>query len=235
MLPCAARRLAEPALYRQTAESEFRLLLCHAVLPIRKSFRMLASLIKGLFAAKPSAAAGHPALRLHIGGRITHPDWKIFNIEPGPNVDFVGHCADLSRFADASVLEIYASHVIEHLGYHKELPSALREFHRVLVPGGLLRVSVPDLDTLCRLFLDRELALDQRARVMQMMFGAQSSPADFHYVGLNEELLRAFLGDARFTDITRVEKFGLFDDASNFEYKLPISLNMSARKAGAAR
>ena len=37
------------------------------------------------------------------------------------------------------------------------------------------------------------------------------------------------------SDITRVEKFGLFDDASNFEYKLPISLNMSARKAGAAR
>jgi predicted SAM-dependent methyltransferase len=192
---------------------------------------VLASLIKRLLVARPSTVTGHSPLRLHIGGRITHPDWKIFNIEAGPNVDYVGHCSDLSRFADGSVLEIYASHVIEHLGYHKELPAALREFHRVLVPGGLLRVSVPDLDTLCRLFLDRELSLEQRARVMQMMFGAQSTSADFHYVGLNEELLRAFLGDARFTEITRVEKFGLFDDASNFEYKLPISLNMTARKA----
>ena len=196
---------------------------------------MLASLFKRLFATKPAAIASRPPLRLHIGGKLAHPDWKIFNIEAGPQVDFVGHCADLSRFADGSVLEIYASHVIEHLGYHKELPAALREFHRVLVPGGLLRVSVPDLETLCRLYLDPELGAQQRTRVMQMMFGAQSSPADFHYVGLNEELLRAFLNDARFTEITRVEKFGLFDDASNFEYKVPISLNMSARKAGTAR
>lgn len=196
---------------------------------------MLASLIKRLFAAKPAARAGAPSLRLHIGGQQPHPDWKIFNIEPGPHVDFVGHCADLSRFADGSVLEIYASHVLEHLGYHKELPAALREFNRVLVPGGLLRVSVPDLETLCRLYLDPELSTQQRTRVMQMMFGAQSSPADFHHVGLNEELLRAFLGDARFAEITRVEKFGVFDDASNFEYKVPISLNMSARKAGTTR
>jgi len=196
---------------------------------------VLASLFKRLFATKPAAIASRPPLRLHIGGKLAHPDWKIFNIEAGPQVDFVGHCADLSRFADGSVLEIYASHVIEHLGYHKELPAALREFHRVLVPGGLLRVSVPDLETLCRLYLDPELGAQQRTRVMQMMFGAQSSPADFHYVGLNEELLRAFLNDARFTEITRVEKFGLFDDASNFEYKVPISLNMSARKAGTAR
>ena len=133
------------------------------------------------------------------------------------------------------MLEIYASHVLEHLGYHKELPAALREFNRVLVPDGLLRVSVPDLETLCRLYLDPELSTQQRTRVMQMMFGAQSSPADFHHVGLNEELLRAFLGDARFAEITRVEKFGVFDDASNFEYKVPISLNMSARKAGTTR
>jgi predicted SAM-dependent methyltransferase len=227
--------LAETRLYRQYADCETNRDLRKAEHSIRTKYFVFASILKRLFATKHPATAGHPPLRLHIGGRIAHPDWKIFNIEAGPAVDFVGHCADLSRFADGSVLEIYASHVIEHLGYHKELPAALREFNRVLAAGGTLRISVPDLDTLCRLFLDRELSLEQRTSVMRMMFGAQTSPADFHYIGFNEEILRAFLTAAGFTDIMRVEKFGLFDDASNLEYKLPISLNMTARKPGAAR
>ncbi len=77
-------------------------------------------------------------------------------------MDYLGHCADLSRFADDSILEIYASHVIEHLRFQKELLAALREFNRVLTAGGVLRVSAPDLDTLCRLFLDPEMSLKQR-------------------------------------------------------------------------
>ncbi|MCE9641681.1 MAG: methyltransferase domain-containing protein [Betaproteobacteria bacterium] len=169
-------------------------------------------------------------MRLHIGGQIAHPDWKILNVLPGPHVDYLGHCADLSRFADHSILEIYASHVIEHLRFQKELPDALREFNRVLTAGGTLRVSVPDLDTLCKLFLDPEMSLKQRMQIMGIMFGSQMDEADFHYVGLNEEILTAYLQDAGFTDIVRVEKFGLFDDTSNMVYKLPISLNMTARK-----
>ncbi len=169
-------------------------------------------------------------LRLHIGGEIAHADWKIFNIAAGPQVDYVGHCADLSRFADASVAEIYASHVVEHLRFKTELPAALREFHRVLAPGGSLRVSVPDLATLCKLFLDPALTTLQRFQVMQMMFGAQTTAADTHYVGLDEEFLTQFLLDAGFTDIVRVETFGLFDDASAMQYKLPVSLNLRARK-----
>ena len=169
-------------------------------------------------------------LRLHIGGEVAHADWKIFNIAAGPQVDYVGHCADLSRFADASVAEIYASHVVEHLRFKTELPAALREFHRVLAPGSSLRVSVPDLATLCRLFLDPALTALQRFQVMQMMFGAQTTATDTHYVGLDEEFLTQFLLDAGFTDIVRVETFGLFDDASAMQYKLPVSLNLHARK-----
>ncbi len=154
---------------------------------------------------------------------------------PGPHVDYLGHCADLSRFADDSILEIYASHVIEHLRFQKELPAALREFNRVLTAGGVLRVSVPDLDTLCRPFLDPEMSLKQRMQIMGIMFGSQMGEADFHYVGLNEDILTAYLHDASFTDIVRVENFGLFDDTSNMVYKLPISLNVTARKPLPAR
>ena len=65
---------------------------------------------------------------------------------------------------------------------------------------------------------------------MGIMFGSQMGEADCHHVGLNEEILTACLHDAGFADIVRVENFGLFDDTSNMVYKLPISLNVTARK-----
>lgn len=190
---------------------------------------MLLSLIKNLAGARHKKHAA--PLRLHIGGRIAHADWKILDVQPGPHVDFVGHCSNLSAFDDDSILEIYASHVIEHLGYVKQLPLALREFHRVLAPGGTLRISAPDLTVLCELFTDPALDFPARFHVMRMMFGGQSDQADFHYAGLNEEFLRDYLHDAGFVDIARKDNFGLFDDTSNLVFRdRPISLNVAARK-----
>ena len=46
------------------------------------------------------------ALRLHIGGTQAKEGWKILNIEPGPQVDFVGDCGSLPQFAENSVERI---------------------------------------------------------------------------------------------------------------------------------
>lgn len=170
-------------------------------------------------------------LRLHIGGTERRAGWQILNIQPGPAVDYVGDCTDLSRFAEASVEEVYASHVYEHLGYQQELPRALAEIYRVLKPGGVLKISVPDLDVLCRLFVHPELALPERFHVMRMMFGGQGNPFDFHKVGLNWEILCDFLGQAGFRSATRVASFGLFQDCSVLQFAgNPISLNVEATK-----
>jgi predicted SAM-dependent methyltransferase len=190
---------------------------------------MLLSLIRNF--VRPRARIHAAPIRLHIGGKIPHADWKILNVQPGPHVDYVGDCGNLSAFGDDTILEIYASHVLEHLGYAQELPLALREFHRALVPGGMLRISVPDLAVLCELFTDPALEFAERFHVMRMMFGGQIDPADFHRAGLNEEFLRDFLLDAGFVDIARSADFGLFDDTSKLIFRgLPISLNLSARK-----
>jgi predicted SAM-dependent methyltransferase len=171
--------------------------------------------------------------KLHIGGTVPRAGWEILNANPAACVDHVGKAEDLSRFEDHTFAEIYASHVLEHLGYQSALSAALAEWHRVLKPGGLLMVSVPDLDTLCDLFSRRDgLSSEERFQLMRMMFGGQIDSFDFHYVGLNEEFLSSFLKTAGFASLERVTGFGLFQDCSEITFHgRAISLNMKALKS----
>jgi len=170
-------------------------------------------------------------LRLHIGGETARPGWKIFNIQPGAQVDFVGNCTDLTQFESGSVDEIYASHVLEHLGYLDEIPQALKEFRRVLKSGGRLQISVPDLEVLCRLFLDERLDLENRFHVMRIMYGGQMDPHDYHKAGMTRDFMADYLTVAGFREIERVDNFGLFEDTSTLRIGgVPISLNMQAIK-----
>ena len=185
--------------------------------------------------AGPAAASSQepPAngIRLHIGGQEKRVGWSILDALPGPIVDYVGNCNDLSFLADESCSEVYASHVPEHLGYNGELQKTLKGIHRVLKPGGRLRASVPDLETLCRLFLHPSLDRAGRFHVMRMMFGGRITDYDVHYVGLNFEFFGEFLHEAGFRDIRRVPDFGLFKDTSMLLFgNVPISLNVEARK-----
>jgi predicted SAM-dependent methyltransferase len=192
----------------------------------------MASFADSLNAGAETPAAVIPdGIKLHIGGREKREGWVILDALPGPAVDHVGNCADLSFLPDSSCAEVYASHVLEHLGYDDELPKALVGIHRVLKPGGRLRVSVPDLDILCRLFVEPSLSGEGRFHVMRMMFGGRSTAYDVHQVGLNFEFLHQFLRDTGFRDIRRVQQFGLFNDTSTLLFGgVPISLNVEARK-----
>jgi predicted SAM-dependent methyltransferase len=173
--------------------------------------------------------------RLHIGGKSRVPGWEVLNVIEGDFVDHLGNANDLSQFREGAFAQIYASHVVEHLDYGGELQSALDEWHRVLSPGGRLYVSVPDMDILSRLFVDRErLDINDRYAVMRMMFGGHVDQSDYHQVGLNTEFLAHFLTTAGFVDLRRVESFGLFDDSSSFRFKGElISLNLVAVKSSA--
>lgn len=156
----------------------------------------------------------------------------MLNALPAPYVDHVCNANDLSQFANETFGEIYASHVVEHLDYTGELVATLKEWHRVLTPGGRLYVSVPDLDTLAQLILAKDrLTVNERFFVMRMVFGGHIDRYDYHMVGLNEDFLTEFLTAAGFMNLRRVAEFGLFTDTSSMRFKdVPISLNLIAEK-----
>jgi predicted SAM-dependent methyltransferase len=170
--------------------------------------------------------------RLHIGGTCRTEGWEVLNALPGHAVDHVGNANDLSSFASDSFEAIYASHVLEHFDYVGEIDQVLTEWFRVLVPGGQLFISVPDLETLARLFLDKEhFDEDERFHITRMIFGGHTDAYDYHQSGISEAILVRYLERSGFQAITRVSRFDLFEDTSNLEFKgVPISLNIQASK-----
>lgn len=90
---------------------------------------------------------------LNLGcGKRYHPDWTNIDIHPqGPGVI----AYDLTKgipMADNSCDLVYHSNLLEHLR-PPEACSLMKECFRVLKGGGILRVAVPDLERICRMYL----------------------------------------------------------------------------------
>ena len=169
-------------------------------------------------------------MNLHIGGKQRMEGWKILNIQPGGDVDFVGDISNLEQFAEASCNKVYGSHVLEHVR-QKDVEDTLMGIHRILKPGGQLLVSVPDWDILCHLFINPLASPPMKWHAIRMMLGGQVDEYDFHYVGFNLQILHDFLMNAGYSQVERVESFGIFDDTSDYQpYGFPISLNVIATR-----
>lgn len=168
-------------------------------------------------------------IKLHIGGKEQKEGWKILNKVDAPYVDYYKDLNDLSEFPDECCSVIYGSHVFEHIN-QRNMPLVLKQVKRILAPFGVLMISVPDMDILCKLFIDPELDYNAKFHIMRMLFGGQMDDYDFHYIGLNFSILSNYLKSAGFENVFKVDKFNIFNDTSNFApYKnINISLNIMA-------
>ena len=82
---------------------------------------------------------------------------------------------------DAVFDYVFSEHLIEHLSYESGL-SMLRECHRVLKPGGMVRVATPALETLLAIYSpDRTPIQDRYVRWAsdQFVLQATENPACF--------------------------------------------------------
>jgi SAM-dependent methyltransferase len=84
--------------------------------------------------------------RVHFGcGAITPPGWINVDRKRGPGIDVRCDVIDGLPFPDDSVDYITSQHALQDLGIFQQVP-AMAELRRVLRPGGLLRLGLPDLD-----------------------------------------------------------------------------------------
>lgn len=143
--------------------------------------------------------------------------------------DIQGDCSDLSQFESGSIEAVYASNILEHWPIAKTV-EVLKEWNRVLIPGGILYVSVPDFDATVKLYQKTGLT----EWIKYHLWGDQKHPLNYHYVCFTFASLAKDLADAGFSDAKRVKFFdiGEKDGSTNLDTVTfqPISLNVVATK-----
>ena len=99
-----------------------------------------------------------PQRRLEIGpGANRIAGFETLNVIGGRQVDYVGNATQRLPFADNTFDLIYASHILEHVAWYQSAQT-LKEWVRVLKPGGVLEIWVPDGFKIAEAFVAAERA-----------------------------------------------------------------------------
>jgi SAM-dependent methyltransferase len=161
--------------------------------------------------------------KLHIGcGKNTLDGWINIDVYPAPlalNVLWG------LPFATGSARYIFVSHLLEHLFFPRDVKPFLAELRRVLAPGGVVRIVVPDIEQCIEAYVnnDRNFFGNRRetwpwwpenpTRLEDFLAyaGAGAEPAylfESHKYGYDFETLSRVLADAGFGGIERSSYMG---------------------------
>ena len=101
-----------------------------------------------------------------------------------------------------TVTHIYASHIFEHFST-KEIKRILKICHSLLEKDGELRISVPDLDKIVKMYTNHWEYFHTKGNspLLGPIYGGQTSRYDFHKTGFNFVWISQLLEEAGFTDI----------------------------------
>lgn len=182
---------------------------------------------------------GGADLALHLGcGEIHIPGFVNVDIDELPTVDVRDDIATLRRFRDGSARLIYACHVLEHFATD-EVPAILARWFEVLRPGGELRISVPDLDRIVKIYAGnwQHFQTPPHTPWVGLIYGGQDDRYDFHKTGFNRCYLERLLSEAGYRDIAEyphAPHWLAIEDASlaNQPFGEFVSLNVVARRPG---
>ncbi len=91
-------------------------------------------------------------IRLHLGcGKRNFPGFINIDKSNYKHIHYRRDVNNLKIFKNNSVHMIYASHVLEYFDQN-EAKLVLREWKRVLIKGGLLRISIPNFESLIKVY-----------------------------------------------------------------------------------
>ena len=159
-----------------------------------------------------------------------------------PHIDYKAGIDALPFFADGSVGLIYCSHAFEYFD-RDEARGVLAEWYRVLAPGGVLRLAVPDFAALIKVYQQT----GELERVLGPLYGKMSIPADggsktlYHKTTYDENSCAKLLKECGFIEPERWDwrttEHAHIDDHSQAYFPhmqkdsgILVSLNLQARK-----
>ena len=178
------------------------------------------------------------AKRLHLGcGNIRLPGFCNVDILTTAAVDVVSDISKLDNFADDSIELIYACHVLEHFS-HDDAVNVLLRWFDVLKPGGELRISVPDIDRIVKIYHDnwQHFQTTGNSPWIGLLYGGQGDPYDFHKTGFNFCWMRYLLEKIGYVEVAEYPHEphfvpGVVDASLAKEpFGAFLSLNVVARK-----
>jgi len=162
------------------------------------------------------------------------------------NIDLFESAADLQLdlrldwpFPDGSVSYIYSEHVFEHFEIHFEVPHFLQEALRVLEPGGIFDVVVPDSEVALRAYGNPGATFWTMASQLGWHPGCETQLERINYhfrqdgqhkYAWDAETLARALRTAGFTAVARRDFDATMDSAERV-----LSLYMVAKKPHATR
>lgn len=174
---------------------------------------------------------------LHIGcGEINAAGFINIDARRQPHVHIVTtNLFKLEMIPSNTVDLIYMSHVLEHVG-HRDVVTTLREMHRILKSGGILRISVPDFDKILDIY---QASDNDITAIIQPLMGGQDYPFNYHYTVFNEAHLRSTMTRGGFRTTRHWDpELSSHHDFEDWASKkiprqgrdFPISLNIEAVK-----
>lgn len=144
---------------------------------------------------------GKEIMKLHLGCGYKHlPGFQNVDANPEVNPDIVDNILILEKFENNSVDLIYVCHVFEHFSYD-ESATALRRWSEILKRDGILRLSVPDMEALMKIYLFYE----DLNIIKHMICGSQQNEWQFHKNCWDFKTLKDKLEKFGFKDVKRWE------------------------------
>ncbi len=176
--------------------------------------------------------------KLHLGcGDKILPGFLNVDMRELPGVDIANFdVTDLSRFENGSFDLIYACHVLEHLPRQRTFPTIL-EWNRVLRPGGVLRVAVPDWEATVEIFR----RTNDYENLLNWIYGGREYVGNEHHRQFTFSGLKTLLIEAGFKRVVRydwraTEHAGIDDFSKaymphmDYENGVHMSLNLECVK-----
>lgn len=202
---------------------------------IKAIMRILLGKFPRLFWRSTRPRLPNGEVRLHLCcGKIDHPGFINIDAIPRRRVHCVQAVVQLVRFSDASVDLVYACHVLEHFS-HLKVPAELREWGRVLKPGGRLCLSVPDFDRILAIYQDTNRDVDT---ILSALMTGQEYAYNYHRVIFNKEYLSGLLLAASFRQVDKwtPNDGGIGHDVDDWSQRplmvngkpYPVGLNLEA-------